>query len=164
MKNKQLYKYEKIVYTQEEFQKLFKVVKPLCDMLFELTPSLKTQNWSSSHQACASLGNLALYSLRNSNKKVLYWEAVKKKADPSHKKDEKGENDYTVANRNFKYNSANSQDYTKLDQLMTHCVEHCIENLHIRKEKQSQDVTPEQRIAEEKQLEAENKKLINFNI
>lgn len=161
---KQLFKYENIVYTQKEFDELLKVVKPLCDMLFELTPSLKTQNWSTSHQACASLGNIALYSLRNSNKKVLYWETVKKKSDPSVKKDEKGENDYTVANRNFKYNSANSQDFTKLDQLLTHCVESCIENLHVRKEKKSEDITPEQRLAEEKQLAEENKKLINFKI
>ena len=161
---KQLYKYDKIVYTKEEFDACMKVIKPLCDLLFELTPSLKTENWSTSHQACANVGNLALYSLRNSNRKVLYWESVKDKSDPSVKKDEKGQNDYTDAIRNFKYNSANSQDYTKLDQLMTHCVESCIENLHIRKEKKSQDVTDEQRLAEEKQLEAENKKLINFNI
>ena len=161
---KQLYKYEKIVYTKEEFEKTLKVIKPLCDLLFELTPSLKSKNWSTSHQACASLGNLALYSLRNSNKKVLYWESVKQKSDPSFSKDEKGENEHSVATRNFKYNSANSQDYTRIDQLLTHCVETCIENLHIQKSKKSEDISPEQRIAKEKEHAEQNKKLINFNI
>ena len=38
---KQLYKYENIVYSQEQLEKTIQVIKPLVNHLFELTPSLK---------------------------------------------------------------------------------------------------------------------------
>jgi hypothetical protein len=161
---KQLYKYNKIVYTPEQFEEAVKVVRPLVDLLFKLTPSTKNKNWSSSHSACAGLGNLVLGALRNSNKKIEYWEKVKSQEDPSFSKDEKGENEYLVACKNYNWNCKNSIDLSLIDQLMTHAVESCVENLHIQKSSVSKDKTAEQVVAEEKELEKEYKKFINFNI
>lgn len=161
---KQLYKYKKIVYTQEQFEETVKVVKPLVDLLFQLTPSTKNKNWSTSHSACAGLGNLVLGALRNSNKKTLYWERVRGDSDPSFSTDEKGENEYLVACKNYKWNINNSIDLTLIDQLMTHAVESCVENLHIQKNSVSRNKTPEQVVAEEKELDKEYKKIVNFDI
>jgi hypothetical protein len=161
---KQLFKYKKIVYTPEQFEETVKAVKPLVDLLFQLTPSTRNKNWSTSHSACAGLGNLVLGALRSSNKKVLYWEKVKNSEDPSFSKDEKGENEHSIACKNYRWNSDNSVDLTLIDQLMTHAVESCVENLHIRKDSISKDKTPEQVVADEKELEREYKRIINFDI
>ena len=161
---KQLFKYKNIVYTPEQLEETVKVVAPLVEHLFQLTPSTKNRNWSTSHSACAGLGNLVLGALRSSNKKVMYWEKVKNTEDPSFSKDEQGNNEYTIACKNYRWNSNNSIDLTLIDQLMTHAVETCVENLHIQKSSVSKDKTAEQVVAEEKELEKEYKKLINYDI
>ena len=161
---KQLYKYENIVYTREQLEKTVQVIKPLVDHLFELTPSLKNSNWSTSHGAVAGVANCVLGALKNSNKKVLYWEKMRNNADPSFSKDEKGENEFTQASRNYKWNSENSQDLTLIDQLMTHSCELVLDNLNVRKTSATKEKSAEQEVAEQKQLDAENKKLINFKI
>ena len=89
---------------------------------------------------------------------------VKNTEDPSFSKDEQGNNEYTIACKNYRWNSNNSIDLTLIDQLMTHAVETCVENLHIQKSSVSKDKTAEQVVAEEKELEKEYKKLINYDI